>query len=106
MAGTHLPIGPTAYRNLVTRPTQPYQTTSNEALYVALLFQSKAVSVCTSGIVFMVVYEFRYVVEGISFSQEELSGVTYFDLVMLNIPVTTADKHKNTKTEVKSSVYR
>lgn len=24
VAGTHLPIGPTAYRNLVTRPTHTY----------------------------------------------------------------------------------
>lgn len=48
----------------------------------------------------MVVYDIRYGAEGMFLGQEELSGVSYFDLVMPDVPVSTAHTHT-----VKSSVY-
>lgn len=41
----------------------------------------------------MVVYDIRYGAEGMFLGQEELSGVSYFDLVMPDVPVSTAHTH-------------
>lgn len=42
----------------------------------------------------MVVYDIRNGFEGVFLSQEELSSVRYFDLVMLNVPVSATETHK------------
>lgn len=105
VAGTHLPIGPTAYRNLVNRPTNTYRTISNEALYVSVLSLTNSVSICTCCIVFVVVYDIGYGVEGVFFSQEELSSVCYFDLVMPYISIITAHMHTQKTNRLQVNLY-
>lgn len=100
VAGTHLPIGPTAYLNLVTRPAHiyiPMKWSFECSPLVWMLACMHSVNSCTCCVVFMVVYDVRYGVEGVFLSQEELPGVTYFDLVMPDVPASTADKPKERK---------
>lgn len=80
---------------------------SNVVLHIALLFRPYHAQncLCTCCVVFVVVYDIRYGDEGVSFSQEELSSVTCFNLVMPNIAVTTAQTKTNKKLKP-LSVYR
>lgn len=59
-----------------------------------MLVCTHSVNSCTCCVVFVVVYDVRYGVEGVFLSQEELPGVTYFDLVMPDVPASTADNQK------------
>lgn len=90
VAGTHLPMGPTAYLSLVTRPAETHQV--NEA-------QLRSCCCCclpTSCVVFVVVYNVWDGHEGVFLSQVELTRVRYFNLVMSDISVRTAQiKQKN-----------
>ena len=68
------------------------------------LYCSKHKSVRTCCVVFVVVYDIRYGAEGVFLSQEELSGVIDFDLVMFDIAAGTACAQATR--EKSSSVYR
>lgn len=59
-----------------------------------MLACTHSVNSCTCCVVLVVVYDVRYGVEGVFLSQKELPGVTYFDLVMPDIPASTADNQK------------